>query len=329
MDSSNSLPEIAFGISLDSSPSRVEIEGCVIDIFVSNSLNEISAIGIYGINSTLTLRCNRIHVGAERKSIGIYLQGSGKDSILFNEVLTYSKSSYARAALMQYSCVGDEIINNTFEVNSSHKDNAIFFENCQSMKVMNNIVVGDSMSTGITGILTSVVITYNDFYAHSIISLGCIVDPLTNIFSDPEFVNVPPDCLYYLTARSPCIDMGNPDPMYNDPDGTRSDMGAYYYHHNVEVYPEPVTPTGWEIFSCCPNPTNSSALISFSTKRGGTVNINVYNNLGRLVGQIVDGYFASGVHTLDYDLSPQSSGVYHIMLSTPDGIRFRKLILMK
>jgi hypothetical protein len=29
--------------------------------------------------------------------------------------------------------------------------------------------------------------------------------------------------------RSPCIDAGNPDPLFNDPDGTRNDMGALYY----------------------------------------------------------------------------------------------------
>jgi len=32
---------------------------------------------------------------------------------------------------------------------------------------------------------------------------------------------------YHLGPGSPCIDCGNPAPEYNDPDGTRNDMGAY------------------------------------------------------------------------------------------------------
>ena len=32
---------------------------------------------------------------------------------------------------------------------------------------------------------------------------------------------------YHLQLGSPCIDTGDPNPQYNDPDGTRNDMGAY------------------------------------------------------------------------------------------------------
>ncbi len=47
-----------------------------------------------------------------------------------------------------------------------------------------------------------------------------------NIDEDPLFVD-PLNGDYHLQYASPCIDAGNPDPQYNDPDGTRNDMGAY------------------------------------------------------------------------------------------------------
>jgi len=47
-----------------------------------------------------------------------------------------------------------------------------------------------------------------------------------NIDSDPLFVD-PPNNDYHLQVGSPCIDAGNPNSQYNDPDGTRNDMGAY------------------------------------------------------------------------------------------------------
>ncbi len=59
---------------------------------------------------------------------------------------------------------------------------------------------------------------------------GCIdEDPL---FADPvnndyqiTWANFP----YPDSTRSPCIDSGDPDVQYDDPDGTRNDMGTYYY----------------------------------------------------------------------------------------------------
>ena len=47
-----------------------------------------------------------------------------------------------------------------------------------------------------------------------------------NIDSNPQFIN-PTLGNYHLSPGSPCIDAGNPYPQYNDPDGSRNDMGAY------------------------------------------------------------------------------------------------------
>lgn len=49
-----------------------------------------------------------------------------------------------------------------------------------------------------------------------------------NINMDPVFVD-PNVHDYNLQATSPCIDAGDPNPIYNDPDGSRNDMGAYYF----------------------------------------------------------------------------------------------------
>ncbi|MFH1010441.1 MAG: cohesin domain-containing protein [bacterium] len=51
-----------------------------------------------------------------------------------------------------------------------------------------------------------------------------------NIYVNPEFLQAStiPE-YYYLSSESPCVNTGNPDPFYNDPDGTRSDMGAFPY----------------------------------------------------------------------------------------------------
>ena len=45
---------------------------------------------------------------------------------------------------------------------------------------------------------------------------------------DPDFID-PGNENFTLYWASPCIDAGNPDSQYNDPDGTRADMGVFYF----------------------------------------------------------------------------------------------------
>jgi len=46
---------------------------------------------------------------------------------------------------------------------------------------------------------------------------------------DPQFVSQE-TWNFALANTSPCIDAGNPDPAFDDPDDTRSDIGAFYVH---------------------------------------------------------------------------------------------------
>ncbi len=67
-----------------------------------------------------------------------------------------------------------------------------------------------------------------------------------NIDSDPLFAD-PDNGDYSLTADSPCIDAGDPD-ADPDPDGTRADIGAFYFHQrDIEVEPDEIVfpPVGW------------------------------------------------------------------------------------
>lgn len=49
---------------------------------------------------------------------------------------------------------------------------------------------------------------------------------------DPLYVD-PDNNNFNLQWGSPCIDAGHPSSVYNDPDGTRNDMGAKYYHQSI------------------------------------------------------------------------------------------------
>ncbi len=52
-----------------------------------------------------------------------------------------------------------------------------------------------------------------------------------NIDADPQFADVE-NGDYHLTENSPCINSGDPE-LPDDPDDTRSDMGAFYFHRVI------------------------------------------------------------------------------------------------
>jgi len=95
------------------------------------------------------------------------------------------------------------------------------------------------------------IIRYNDFYSSGIGTSfawnGRFYNSLeewedasgqsANIDGDPQFVDGFNEDLR-LTRESPCIDAGDPE-RPPDPDGTRADMGALYFHQrDIEVEPD-------------------------------------------------------------------------------------------
>jgi len=61
-----------------------------------------------------------------------------------------------------------------------------------------------------------------------------LLDGLGNIQGDPRFISTS-NYNFNLHADSPCIDTGDPDSP-NDPDGTRTDMGAFFFNQGPSDY---------------------------------------------------------------------------------------------
>ncbi len=120
------------------------------------------------------------------------------------------------------------VINNIIIANSYGAIRALPVD---SIKIENNILIG---GINIPSHYDVSGINYNDVIDFE----GKVSSPQlppTNIFVDPGFVN---ESLqdYHLSLSSPCIDAGNPDPVYNDVDGTRNDMGAYGGPDPIQSY---------------------------------------------------------------------------------------------
>jgi len=82
-----------------------------------------------------------------------------------------------------------------------------------------------------------------------------------NIDENPLFADFD-NSDYHLQGDSPCIDTGHPDERYNDPDGTRNDMGTFYYPQQIEQILQ--LRDGWNIISFYVEPENMGLQDIFS-----------------------------------------------------------------
>lgn len=88
-------------------------------------------------------------------------------------------------------------------------------------------------------------------------------------------------------------------------------------------------PTQYSLEQNFPNPFNPTTNIAFSIPQAGSVSINVYNILGQQVASVTQGRFAAGTHTVTFNASSLSSGVYIYQLRAGNFIQTRKLTLVK
>jgi beta-glucosidase len=78
-----------------------------------------------------------------------------------------------------------------------------------------------------------------------------------------------------------------------------------------------------------PNPFNPTTVITYQLLTHGYATLKVYDVLGREVATLVDGEKSAGVHTVSWDASRLSSGVFIYRLKVGDFNDVKKMILMK
>ena len=107
-----------------------------------------------------------------------------------------------------------------------------------------------------------------------------------NINTDPLFTD-PDEGNYHLTEYSPCIDAGDPesDP---DPDGTRADMGAFYFHQGGRLI---IVPDDYETISEAIEATSLDGGDTVLVRPGRYVEPNLWIDRGVVLGSL---FFTTG-----------------------------------
>ncbi|MGE5353163.1 MAG: YCF48-related protein [Acidobacteriota bacterium] len=111
-----------------------------------------------------------------------------------------------------------------------------------------------------------------------------------------------------------------------------SDNGAIYNFTGTgatDVEKNNTKVSGYALDQNYPNPFNPSTTINYSIAKAGLVNLTVYNILGNEVATLVNEEQASGSHSVKFDASSLSNGVYLYKITSGNFSSTKKLVLMK
>ncbi len=78
-----------------------------------------------------------------------------------------------------------------------------------------------------------------------------------------------------------------------------------------------------------PNPFNPSTIISYGIPKNGFVSAKVYNLLGQEIATLFAGYQNAGVHSLTFNASNLSSGVYLYRIQAGNVVETKRMVVMK
>ncbi|NCQ11611.1 MAG: T9SS type A sorting domain-containing protein [Bacteroidetes bacterium] len=110
------------------------------------------------------------------------------------------------------------------------------------------------------------------------------------------------------------------------------DLGLYYMeleemNTSAETDTQPIT--HFELYQNYPNPFNPSTSIQFSLIHASHVKLQIFNLLGQNVATLVKGTHSAGKHTVWFDASGLSSGIYYYTLTTELGFITKTMSLIK
>jgi len=156
---------------------------------------------------------------------------------------------------------------------------------------------------------------------------------------------------FYLSDSSACIDTGDPDSLYNDPEGDpgmgkwpakgtiRNDMGAYggpmskqlseFVITSVEESGSNNYPTNFKLEQNFPNPFNPTTKINYEISESQLVTLKIFDAIGKEVATLVNEEQSSGKYGVIFSAENLPSGIYFYQLITKNHFTTKKMMLLK
>lgn len=270
------------------------------------------------------------------------------DAKLYNNVISHNEATYGAGIYVvnDVTISEPEYINNTITKNEATVSGGGIYYDRSEVTLMNSILwenyapadqqIGNSLGT--------IDVSYSNVQG-GWAGTG-------NINVNPKIISN----LCLLNYNSPCIDAGNPDPMYYDPDDPYNtgyalypaqglllnDMGAYggfgaadWYEllegDNFENENQPVLVSSNKDIEIdnYPNPFNPQTTIQLVLPEDGFVSLKIYNVLGQEVATLVSDNLTAGDYKYVWNASNFASGIYIYRLEANGLVMDKNMILMK
>ena len=97
----------------------------------------------------------------------------------------------------------------------------------------------------------------------------------------------------------------------------------------VAVDGEIVIADRFNLISAYPNPFNPSTKLAFSIDTPSEIRLEIYDVSGKLVDNVTNGFYQSGLHVIEWNASEHSSGMYFVNLVKGSEMRTQKVMLLK
>jgi hypothetical protein len=90
-----------------------------------------------------------------------------------------------------------------------------------------------------------------------------------------------------------------------------------------------LSPSDYTLHQNYPNPFNPSTTIKFELSKAANVRLSIFNMLGQKVAELVNAKKTKGFHSVTFDATNLSSGMYIYRIQVGDGTETKKLLLIK
>ncbi len=335
----------------DASIINIEIDSCS---FLGNTADSRTALFVMSEDITLNISNSIFKYNTATKfaagiSISGFTQGKVTNCLFANNDAAKDGGNYNSGGASVWSEASVDFINCTFADNTADYGSALTVGGGGIAKTINCVFWGNSKGQialdtyndlgGIITIDNSIVQYGTD--SIQISSLSTLNWGEGNMDQDPVFIgsgNHP----YQINDYSPCIDAGTPDTtalnlpefdlageirIFND----RVDMGAYEWNTFVgvnEFDPESFRGSSKLKVQSFPNPFTTSTTIAYELQQPSTIQITIYNHLGKQV-EVMEKNQSAGKQQLVWNGEGMPVGVYFCVLKTESGIQTLKMIKMK
>lgn len=111
--------------------------------------------------------------------------------------------------------------------------------------------------------------------------------------------------------------------------GNNADVIATYNGgvlvHNISTQ----VPDAYKVYQNYPNPFNPTTTIKFDILKSSYVNLQVFDQTGRMVEELVNESLKPGSYSVNWDAKSKPSGIYYYRISTPEFTKTMKMTLVK